>query len=197
MTVMLDITADDVVHSWWIPELGGKMDAVPGLHQQDLVQGRPKAGVFDGQCAELCGRNHANMYARVIGVPFDEYQAWYDREAGGHQGRPRRGAPSSAQRLDKQSDDPGPVGSLPRTDMAITTDTEHDRPRAAARRGRRSSPTRARPEADGLDVVDHHDRSQEDRDHVPRARSLVFFLLGGVEALLMRIQLGVAGQHAS
>ena len=39
MTVILDITADDVVHSWWIPELGGKMDAVPGYIEQDLVQG--------------------------------------------------------------------------------------------------------------------------------------------------------------
>ena len=37
--------------------------------------------IYDGQCAELCGRNHANMFARVIGMRFDDYQAWYDRKA--------------------------------------------------------------------------------------------------------------------
>ena len=80
MTVTLDITADDVVHSWWIPALGGKMDAVPGYTNKTWFKA-DKAGVFEGQCAELCGRNHANMLARVRAVPFDEYQAWYDRQA--------------------------------------------------------------------------------------------------------------------
>jgi cytochrome c oxidase subunit II len=80
MTVILDITADDVVHSWWIPELGGKMDAVPGYVNKTWFRA-DQAGTFRGQCAELCGRNHANMTARVRAVPFDEYQAWYDREA--------------------------------------------------------------------------------------------------------------------
>jgi cytochrome c oxidase subunit II len=80
MTVTLDITADDVAHSWWIPKLGGKMDAVPGYTNKTWFRA-DKAGVFDGQCAELCGRNHANMLARVRAVPFDEYQAWYDRQA--------------------------------------------------------------------------------------------------------------------
>ena len=80
MTVLLDITADDVVHSWWIPQLGGKMDAIPGYRNKTWFKAT-KPGVYKGQCAELCGRNHANMTARVRAVPFDEYQAWYDREA--------------------------------------------------------------------------------------------------------------------
>ena len=80
MTVTLDITADDVVHSWWIPALGGKMDAVPGYTNKTWFKAT-KAGTYKGQCAELCGRNHANMLARVRVVPFDEYQAWFDREA--------------------------------------------------------------------------------------------------------------------
>jgi cytochrome c oxidase subunit II len=80
MTVTLDITADDVAHSWWIPKLGGKMDAVPGYTNKTWFRA-DKAGVFDGQCAELCGRNHANMLARVRAVPFAEYKAWYDRQA--------------------------------------------------------------------------------------------------------------------
>ena len=40
-----------------------------------------KAGSYFGQCAELCGRNHANMYGRVTAVPFPQYQAWFDRQA--------------------------------------------------------------------------------------------------------------------
>jgi cytochrome c oxidase subunit II len=80
MTVTLDITADDVAHSWWIPKLGGKMDAIPGYTNKTWFKA-DRAGVFEGQCAELCGRNHANMLARVRAVPFDEYQTWYDQQA--------------------------------------------------------------------------------------------------------------------
>jgi cytochrome c oxidase subunit II len=80
MTVTLDITADDVAHSWWIPKLGGKMDAIPGYVNKTWFKAT-KAGIYRGQCAELCGRNHANMAARVRVVPFDEYKAWFDREA--------------------------------------------------------------------------------------------------------------------
>jgi cytochrome c oxidase subunit II len=80
MTVTLDITADDVAHSWWIPKLGGKMDAIPGYTNKTWFKA-DRAGVFVGQCAELCGRNHANMLARVRAVPFDEYQSWYDQQA--------------------------------------------------------------------------------------------------------------------
>ena len=80
MTVTLAITADDVAHSWWIPELGGKMDAIPGYTNKTWFKAT-KTGTYRGQCAELCGRNHANMLARVRVVPFDEYQAWYDRQA--------------------------------------------------------------------------------------------------------------------
>jgi cytochrome c oxidase subunit 2 len=88
MTVILDITADDVAHSWWIPKLGGKMDAVPGYHNKTWFQIPPDnipegsdRVVYKGQCAELCGRNHANMYARVIGMRMDDYKAWYARKA--------------------------------------------------------------------------------------------------------------------
>jgi cytochrome c oxidase subunit II len=80
MTVILNITSDDVAHSWWIPALGGKMDAVPGYVNKTWFKAT-KTGVYRGQCAELCGRNHANMTARVRVVPFDEYQAWFNQEA--------------------------------------------------------------------------------------------------------------------
>jgi cytochrome c oxidase subunit 2 len=78
-TVVLDITADDVAHSWWIPKLGGKMDAIPGYVNHSWFKARE--GVYGGQCAELCGRNHANMLGRVRAVPPDEYTAWYDAQA--------------------------------------------------------------------------------------------------------------------
>jgi cytochrome c oxidase subunit 2 len=88
MTVTLDITADDVAHSWWIPKLGGKMDAVPGYTNKTwfkIPDSAIKEGsneiIFQGQCAELCGRNHANMVARVIGMRYPDYKAWLDRKA--------------------------------------------------------------------------------------------------------------------
>ncbi len=79
MTVTLDISADDVAHSWWIPELGGKADALPGYTNHTWFK-ITKPGVYAGQCAELCGRNHANMLARVRAVPFDQYKAWLDQQ---------------------------------------------------------------------------------------------------------------------
>jgi cytochrome c oxidase subunit II len=84
-TVTLDIYAQDVAHSWWIPELGGKADAVPGYvnHSWFKVYAkfgeRPGGTVFYGQCAELCGRGHANMTARVRAVSVQEYQRWYEQ----------------------------------------------------------------------------------------------------------------------
>jgi cytochrome c oxidase subunit II len=84
VTVVLDITSDDVAHSWWIPQLGGKMDAVPGYTNKTwfrippdaLKQGQTQV-VYEGQCAELCGRNHANMFGRVIGMRMADYKRWY------------------------------------------------------------------------------------------------------------------------
>jgi cytochrome c oxidase subunit II len=77
-TVTLDINAQDVAHSWWIPKLGGKFDAVPGYtnHTWFKVPGKLAGTVFTGQCAELCGRNHANMTARVRAVTPAEYERW-------------------------------------------------------------------------------------------------------------------------
>jgi cytochrome c oxidase subunit II len=80
MTVTLDITSDDVAHSWWIPRLGGKFDAIPGYTNKTWFKAL-EPGVYRGQCAELCGRNHADMYAQVRAVPFREYRRWYDQQA--------------------------------------------------------------------------------------------------------------------
>jgi cytochrome c oxidase subunit 2 len=77
-TVTLDINAQDVAHSWWIPKLGGKFDAIPGYtnHTWFKIPGKLAGQTFFGQCAELCGRNHANMTARVKAVSVEEYQRW-------------------------------------------------------------------------------------------------------------------------
>jgi cytochrome c oxidase subunit 2 len=74
-TVTLDIQAQDVAHSWWIPKLGGKFDAIPG-HTNFTWFKIPKPGVYRGQCAELCGRNHADMVATVRAVEPAEFRTW-------------------------------------------------------------------------------------------------------------------------
>jgi cytochrome c oxidase subunit 2 len=74
-TVVLQINSADVAHSWWIPTLGGKQDAIPGHNNYTWFK-IPKPGVYKGQCPELCGNNHADMLAEVRAVPPDQYRAW-------------------------------------------------------------------------------------------------------------------------
>ncbi len=74
-TVALDITSSDVVHSWWIPELGGKFQAVPGYHNYTWFK-ISKPGIYRGQCAVLCGRGHARMIATVKALPPTQFDAW-------------------------------------------------------------------------------------------------------------------------
>jgi cytochrome c oxidase subunit 2 len=77
-TVVLKITSSDVIHSWWIPKLGGKADATPG-HTNETWFKIPKAGTYKGQCAELCGAGHADMRAEVQAVAPSEYEAFIER----------------------------------------------------------------------------------------------------------------------
>jgi cytochrome c oxidase subunit II len=74
-TITLDIVSEDVVHSWWIPQLGGKFQAVPGYHSYTWMK-ISKAGVYRGQCALLCGRGHARMVATVRAVAPAQFEAW-------------------------------------------------------------------------------------------------------------------------
>jgi cytochrome c oxidase subunit 2 len=74
-TVTLDVVSQDVVHSWWIPQLGGKVDAVPGLVNHTWFK-IPHPGVYRGACAELCGRNHADMIATVRAVSPAQFEGW-------------------------------------------------------------------------------------------------------------------------
>jgi cytochrome c oxidase subunit 2 len=78
-TVVLTIRSVDVAHSWWIPKLGGKADAIPGYTNRTWFK-ITRPGAFSGQCAELCGRNHADMVAQVRAVPATDYAAWVTRQ---------------------------------------------------------------------------------------------------------------------
>jgi cytochrome c oxidase subunit 2 len=74
-TVTLTIKSEDVVHSWWIPELGGKFQAVPGYQNYTWFNVK-KPGLYRGQCAILCGRGHARMIASVKAVPPAQFDQW-------------------------------------------------------------------------------------------------------------------------
>jgi cytochrome c oxidase subunit 2 len=77
-TVTLKITSSDVVHSWWIPKLGGKADATPG-HTNETWFKIAKEGTYTGACAELCGDNHADMLAKVTAVSPERYERFIER----------------------------------------------------------------------------------------------------------------------
>jgi cytochrome c oxidase subunit II len=77
----LNVTAPDfdVIHSWWIPALGGKIDAIPGVVNETWFNAEAP-GVYRGQCAELCGIQHAEMKADVEAMPRDEFEQWLEEE---------------------------------------------------------------------------------------------------------------------
>lgn len=71
------ITANDVIHSWWIPEFGAKKDAIPGYTNElwfNVSEG--KEGIYRGQCAELCGIGHLHMPVVVKVINGKEFDAW-------------------------------------------------------------------------------------------------------------------------
>nr|AYN73566.1 cytochrome c oxidase subunit II [Pharomachrus auriceps] len=73
--IRIIVTADDVLHSWAIPTLGVKTDAIPGrLNQTSFITTRP--GVFYGQCSEICGANHSYMPIVVESTPLPHFENW-------------------------------------------------------------------------------------------------------------------------
>lgn len=77
--VRLLTTADDVIHSWWVPALGVKQDAIPGLVRDTWFQ-VDKPGIYRGQCAELCGKDHAFMPVVVEAVSPEKFVLWVESE---------------------------------------------------------------------------------------------------------------------
>ncbi|MEN4939895.1 cytochrome c oxidase subunit II [Stenotrophomonas sp. TWI273] len=69
------ITSDDVIHAWWVPALGWKQDAIPGFINEAWTN-IEQVGVYRGQCAELCGKDHGFMPIVVEAVSKEDYQTW-------------------------------------------------------------------------------------------------------------------------
>jgi len=73
--VLLRITSNDVIHSYWIPKLNGKRDAVPGrIHPLRMEADHP--GIYAGQCTEFCGLSHARMRMDAVGLTADDFSTW-------------------------------------------------------------------------------------------------------------------------
>ncbi|WP_123631005.1 cytochrome c oxidase subunit II [Salinisphaera orenii] len=96
--VRLLLTSGDVIHSWWVPELGGKKDAIPG-YINDMWFKANETGTYRGQCAELCGRGHAFMPIVVKVVSQSEYDDWVAEQGGDaeSEGELATGQPSSGE----------------------------------------------------------------------------------------------------
>ena len=73
------ITANDVIHAWWVPALAVKKDAIPGFVNESWTF-IDEPGVYRGQCAELCGKDHGFMPIVVRAVPQEEFDAWMDKK---------------------------------------------------------------------------------------------------------------------
>jgi len=76
--VYFELTSKDVIHSFWIPSLSGKMDTNPGLKNTMWIEAK-EPGVYKGKCAELCGPSHALMDFKVIALEKDEFEAWANK----------------------------------------------------------------------------------------------------------------------
>jgi cytochrome c oxidase subunit 2 len=77
--VELRLTSTDVIHSFWVPELHGKTDLIPGRENVAWIEA-DRPGVYGGQCAEFCGIQHAHMGLLVVAQPPEEYERWAARQ---------------------------------------------------------------------------------------------------------------------
>jgi cytochrome c oxidase subunit 2 len=87
-TVVMQVTAADVIHSWTIPAFGVKQDAVPG-RLAELWFNAEKEGIYFGQCSELCGKDHAYMPITVKVVSPEAYERWLEGARAEYAGTPR------------------------------------------------------------------------------------------------------------
>ena len=97
--IRLLLTAADVIHSWWVPDLGWKRDAIPGTINEawTLIE---EPGVYRGQCAELCGKDHGFMPIVVEAVPPEDYRAWVAEQTGAQQAL---ASETSADEMDREA----------------------------------------------------------------------------------------------
>ena len=79
--VRMLLTANDVIHAWWVPDFGMKRDAIPGfINEMWISVDADKPGTYRGQCAELCGADHGFMPVVVVAKPKQEFEAWLDEQ---------------------------------------------------------------------------------------------------------------------
>ncbi|HEX5304453.1 MAG TPA: cytochrome c oxidase subunit II [Dyella sp.] len=103
------ITAGDVIHSWWVPALGWKMDAIPGIVNAAWTNIK-EPGVYRGQCAELCGQDHGFMPIVVKAVPKAEFAQWLAQQEAASAPKPAAAtaAPAAAAPATAQIKSPTP-----------------------------------------------------------------------------------------
>lgn len=77
--VAIELESRDVIHSFWVPNLQGKVDAIPGRTNRIVFQA-DEAGTYRGQCAEFCGLQHANMAFYVVAEPPEQFEAWLEHQ---------------------------------------------------------------------------------------------------------------------
>ena len=95
--VYLALASSDVIHSFWVPQLAGKMDMVPG-RMQHLLLSAARPGTFRGQCAEFCGEQHARMALHVVALEAAAFDAWLAAQA-----RPAAAPATARQELGRQA----------------------------------------------------------------------------------------------
>ncbi len=79
--IRLLLTANDVIHAWWVPDFGMKRDAIPGfMNEMWISVDADKPGTYRGKCAELCGADHGFMPIVVVALPKPEFVAWLDKQ---------------------------------------------------------------------------------------------------------------------
>jgi cytochrome c oxidase subunit 2 len=79
--IRLLLTANDVIHAWWVPDFGMKRDAIPGfINEMWISVDADKPGTYRGQCAELCGADHGFMPIVVVAKPKAEFEAWLEEQ---------------------------------------------------------------------------------------------------------------------
>lgn len=89
------VTADDVIHSWWVPAFAIKQDAIPGIVNEAWTS-VPEPGIYRGQCAELCGKDHGFMPVVVQVLPKAEFAQWLAAQKGGADAAARTAAVAQA-----------------------------------------------------------------------------------------------------
>ncbi|WP_225583963.1 cytochrome c oxidase subunit II [Pseudoxanthomonas sp. PXM02] len=107
------ITADDVIHAWWVPALGWKQDAIPGIVNEAWTDIK-EPGIYRGQCAELCGKDHGFMPIVVKAVPKAEFDQWLAS---------KKPAPAAAPAPAASVPEAAPAEAAPAADAASTAET--------------------------------------------------------------------------